>query len=315
MGYKLAGMDVVGANDIDPKMKNHYVRNHKPKYFFLSSIKDLVGADLPQEILDIDILDGSPPCSSFSMSGLREKAWGKKKHFREGQKTQVLDDLFFDFLDLAERINPKVIIAENVKGMLAGKAKGYLRLIVKRLAGMGYAAQIFLCNSAGFGVPQLRERVFVIASRKDLGLPKLSIVPPKPPSQWVSSGEAFSGLEYFHNDPPRPLSEVRGLAWRKTAPGKTLAGHFKASRGNESFFNHAKLHKDLPCRTICAAGRGVMYHYDEPRNLVVDEMIVLGSFPSDYNFDSPSIGCYMIGMSVPPKMTEGIASQIVDQWF
>jgi DNA (cytosine-5)-methyltransferase 1 len=51
-----------------------------------------------KELFDIDILDGSPPCSSFSMSGSREKAWGKNKKFREGQANQVLDDLFFHFI-------------------------------------------------------------------------------------------------------------------------------------------------------------------------------------------------------------------------
>jgi DNA (cytosine-5)-methyltransferase 1 len=48
----------------------------------------------------LDILDGSPPCSSFSMAGNREKDWGKEKKFREGQAEQVLDNLFFDFIDL-----------------------------------------------------------------------------------------------------------------------------------------------------------------------------------------------------------------------
>ena len=64
MGYKLAGYDVVAANDIDPQMAKVYKANHNPKQFFLCGIKELLERnDLPQ----VDVLDGSPPCSVFSM--------------------------------------------------------------------------------------------------------------------------------------------------------------------------------------------------------------------------------------------------------
>lgn len=67
-------------------------------------------------------MDGSPPCSTFSLSGNREKDWGKEKVFREGQTAQVLDTLFFDFIALAKALQPKVVIAENVKVLLMGNA-------------------------------------------------------------------------------------------------------------------------------------------------------------------------------------------------
>lgn len=69
MGYKLTGCEVIGANDIDPEMAYHYKLNHNPKYYFLCPIKDLLKIELPSELFGIDILDGSPPCSSFSMAG------------------------------------------------------------------------------------------------------------------------------------------------------------------------------------------------------------------------------------------------------
>jgi DNA (cytosine-5)-methyltransferase 1 len=162
MGYKLAGYDVIGSNDIDPQLAEVYKVNHHPKYQYICPIKDLATIDLPKELFDLDILDGSPPCSTFSTAGLREKAWGKDKHFREGQTTQILDDLFFDFLDVAELLQPKVIVAENVSGMLKGNAKGYLLLIFDRLKTMGYTPQIFLLDASTMGVPQRRQRVFII---------------------------------------------------------------------------------------------------------------------------------------------------------
>ena len=124
MGYKLAGFDVIGCNEIDPKMNKVYIENHKPKFNFLEGIQTFkLRDDLPEELYDLDILDGSPPCSSFSMAGNREKDWGKEKKFKEGQAEQVLDTLFFDFIDLAEKLKPKVVIAENVKGITQGEAK------------------------------------------------------------------------------------------------------------------------------------------------------------------------------------------------
>ncbi|MEE0059360.1 MAG: DNA cytosine methyltransferase, partial [Acutalibacteraceae bacterium] len=117
MGYKLAGYDVVAANDIDPQMRDIYLTNHHPKEFYLCPIKDLLNRDgLPE----VDVLDGSPPCSTFSMAGMREKAWGVEKKFREGQAKQELDKLFFDYLDLVEKMKPKIAIAENVEGIIKG---------------------------------------------------------------------------------------------------------------------------------------------------------------------------------------------------
>ena len=104
---------------IDKKMIEVYKLNHNPKYSFHESITTFAKRkDLPKELYELDILDGSPPCSSFSMAGNREKDWGKEKIFREGQAEQVLDTLFFDFIDLAKELQPKVVVAENVKGLL-----------------------------------------------------------------------------------------------------------------------------------------------------------------------------------------------------
>ncbi len=169
MGYKLAGFDVLGCNEIDPKMMGAYIANHNPKYSFLEPIQTFKERnDLPQELYELDILDGSPPCSSFSMAGNREKDWGKEKKFREGQAKQILDTLFFDFIDLAKKLQPKIVIAENVKGLLFGSAKSYVKRIYESFDLAGYYVQHFLLDASKMGVPQRRERVFFIALRKDL---------------------------------------------------------------------------------------------------------------------------------------------------
>jgi DNA (cytosine-5)-methyltransferase 1 len=94
MGYKLAGFNHLGGVEIDSKVAAVYQANHEPKYLFNEDIRLFVKRnDIPEELYNLDILDGSPPCSSFSMAGSREKAWGKEKQFREGQAMQTLDDL------------------------------------------------------------------------------------------------------------------------------------------------------------------------------------------------------------------------------
>ena len=171
MGYKLAGFDVLGGVEIDPDMMAIYRTNHHPKHSFLMGVEQfnkLPREKIPDELFKLDILDGSPPCSSFSMAGSREKAWGEKKRFREGQAEQILDDLFFHFIETARILQPKIVIAENVKGLVIGKAKGYVKQIFQMFNLAGYETQLFLLNAAAMGVPQRRERTFFIARRKGL---------------------------------------------------------------------------------------------------------------------------------------------------
>ena len=91
--------------------------------------------------------------------------WGKEKVFREGQELQVLDTLFFDFIDLAKELQPKVVVAENVKGLLLGAAKEYVIKIYDAFDKAGYYCQHFLLDASKMGVPQRRERVFFICFR------------------------------------------------------------------------------------------------------------------------------------------------------
>lgn len=105
MGYKLAGYHHLGGVEIDPKIAAVYRANHKPEHFYLEDIRLFnERADLPACLYDLDLLDGSPPCSSFSMAGNREKDWGKKKQFAEGQAHQRLDDLVFEYVRTIEKL-------------------------------------------------------------------------------------------------------------------------------------------------------------------------------------------------------------------
>lgn len=310
MGYKRAGYKVVAACDIDPEMAYHYKLNINPPLFYLCPVKDLVSMDLPDHLYDLDILDGSPPCSSFSMAGSREKTWGKQKHFREGQSKQVLDDLFFDFLDLVEKLKPKAVIAENVKGMILGKAKGYCRLVMKRFKEIGYNAQLFLLNSANCGVAQKRERVFFCALRNDLKYKKLEL---NPSINWVTAGEAVFDLKNEHQKPETKPGPIDLKWWHLTKPGERYLEPFARITGKQKLWSNRKFKENAPAYTITATEG--FTHWSECRRFSFLEIKRFGSFPDDYKAKTPQIGKYMVGMSVPPMMTEFVARNVAEQWL
>ena len=313
MGYKLAGCDVVAANDIDPEMAWHYRKNVSPPHYFLCPIRSLLDMELPKEVYELDILDGSPPCSTFSMAGSREKAWGKKKHFREGQAEQVLSDLFFDYLDVVERLRPKVAIAENVKGMIVGNAKGYTKLVMQRFKEIGYVPQLFLINAADCGVPQRRERVFFCAIRSDLARRSLSL---SPKARWITASEATADIQELTESERRANAPAASDLkwWKATKRGHSYSDAVSRREGRQSLFQHVRLNGNEPAPTL-SANHTLFTHWDECRRLTYREWKRLGSFPDDYEAKDEKIGKYMVGMSVPPLMTKTVADAVVDQWL
>lgn len=312
MGYKLAGYSMIGANDIDPEMRWHYEKNLHPELYIEGPIKDLITNDVPEALFNLDIFDGSPPCSSFSMAGSREKAWGREKHFREGQAVQILDDLFFDYLNVVERLQPKVAIAENVKGMLAGNARGYVQEILKRFKQIGYRPQLFLVNSADCGVPQRRERVFFVAVRNDINVPKLEFAPRQ---KWVSAGEACSDIQNLTPEEIKSnaATNLDARYWHLTAKGRRYMDTAVELEGRASYWNAYRIDEKVPAPTVTSGD--TLRHWDEFRHLTFREVKRLGSFPDDYHAKTEAIGKYMVGMSVPPRMMEAVARAVAEQWF
>ena len=91
MGYKLAGCEVVGDLEIDPRMNEVYVKNHHPKHNFLMDIREfnkIPNDQLPADLFDLDILDGSPPCTTFSMAGDREDSGERRRNSGRGRKSR-----------------------------------------------------------------------------------------------------------------------------------------------------------------------------------------------------------------------------------
>lgn len=307
MGYKLAGCEVVGCNEIDKRMNDVYVANHNPKYNYLEDIRDFnKRIDLSQELFELDILDGSPPCSTFSMAGQREEAWGKEKKFREGQKMQTLDDLLFVFIDTVAKLKPKVAIMENVEGLMLGNAWSYVQEIYKRFNAIGYQVKHWLLKGETMGVPQTRHRVFFVATKLDFDLSR------------VNMGFDYEPVLFKHVKSPNgyPLNP-------KSKTLRTLLDNIKFGDtdlslpcmrifGKRSFFNNNIVYDDKVCNTISA--KNVLFRYDTREYLSSSDIINIQTFPQDYKFiqNTHSNVNYICGMSVPPIMIKRLMIRLIE---
>lgn len=308
MGYKLAGFNVIGNCEIDHAMNKLYVANHHPKYNYNMDVREFGAIDndkLPEELLHLDVLDGSPPCSLFSSAGIREEGWGKEKRFREGQKLQRLDDLFFWFIDIAKKLQPRAVIAENVKGLTAGNAKGYVNEIFKAFREAGYQPQMFLLNGATMGVPQRRERVFFVAQRNDLHRPKLTM-------SFHEKPILFGQVRTEHGVPLKEGSKIKMLLDSRKPTDRKLADINQRLSGKYTLFTYYIWSDDQVCGTI--ANGTSYFRMVDGEGMSKQDFINVQTFPQDYDFVDQSVQ-YVCGMSVPPLMMARVAHEVDRQWL
>ena len=302
MGYKLAGYDCLGGVELDPNIAAAYLANLHPQLFFTQDIREFNNrTDLPEVLYNLDVLDGSPPCSTFSMAGSREKAWGKRKQFAEGQKLQRLDDLVFVFCDTIKKLQPKVCVLENVAGLVRGNGKVYAKEIISRMTAAGYRVQLFCLNAATMGVPQRRERVFFIGLRSDYAFPKLVLDFNERPITFREATE-----KYWENEGGAPLCPVCRAEWERLKIGETSSKYFQLRKCSPD--------EVWPTVTTSDGGGGASAaHFIAPRKMNPQEMCNVSTFPQDYQHNK-NLG-FLCGMSVPPIMTAQISYQIWEQWL
>ena len=307
MGYKLCGCEVLGCNEIDPRMNKVYVANHNPKYNYLEDIRDFnKREDLPKELYNLDILDGSPPCSTFSMAGQREDAWGVEKKFREGQKSQTLDDLLFVFIDTVAKLQPKVAIMENVEGLMLGNAWKYVQDIYKKFHEIGYKVKHWLLKGETMGVPQTRHRVFFVATKLDFDLDKVDMYFNYEP---VTYGE-------IKQDEGRPISKDTQTYKYLTAYGThkdlRLCDIFERIGEKARCFGTKIAWEENVLQTITAKLDYI--RGEEKTTISLKDIIHAQTFPEDYKFDEYNWGsvAYFCGMSVPPIMIKRLVTRLIE---
>ncbi len=336
MGHKLQGHNVIANVEIDPKQNSLYKENFNPKYSYEQDIREVLqlakDKKLPEELYNLNFFDGSPPCTSFSTAGLREKSWGQEKKFKEGQVCQTLDDLFFITLDLIDELKPEIFCLENVRGIVSGNAlTEYTHKILKQARDQGYHCQWVMINSIKCGVPQSRERVFFIGLRKDLHtLGQLStiidhlkkkiadrddVIKKKNSNLFYGAVAkeaerltlgSLSTISNNHRDITGTV--VRKLYFEAKPNERTLKEASVRLYGKVNFFGNKIIDYNRVHSTMTA--KEMTYRRDTPTLISHLEIALISSFPFDYNFGKQN-PAYVCGMSVPPLMSQEVTKTIM----
>lgn len=335
-GYRLAGGNILLINEFVEEAIASYKKNYPDTPVLVDDIKKYAGKDFLDKVKlkegELDILDGSPPCSAFSVAGKREKGWDKTKTYSDGKSVENIEDLFLDFIRVAKDIKPKVIVAENVKGITFGEATKKLNEFVKAFENIGYYVTYKVLNAADFGVPQARERTIFICVREDvadaIGLSWINLIGifPNEFGYQISMEDA---IESIKNDEAE-VKELRDfyegsfqkkfldpIPFRPKRHMKPSDPEFREWNPKASCFNMIRPCPTMPSPTLTQQGqkKGLsgVFHYAENRKLTIKELRRLMSLPEDYEltgtFDQQA---ERIGRMVAPKMMAEVAKSIYE---
>ena len=313
LGYKLAGFNVLLSNEFVDAAWKCYEANFPNTICLHDDIRKLTGEQVLKAIGkkkgELHLMDGSPPCASFSTAGKREAGWGEVRQYSDVK--QRVDDLLFEHARMIGEIEPEVFVIENVKGLVMGKAKDVYDEVKSTLISKGYKVKTALLNAKYFNVPQNRPRIIFIGVREDLNVEPSHPKPQTPPKaikevlhDVVNTPQEIEDAKY-----PEHYSVMKYLKQMK--PGESGSDYNEKG----SYFGLIRLHWDKPANTImqsdakhisCSA-----IHPDEHRKLTIPELKRVSTFPDDFQL----LGDYKqnwerIGRAVPPNMMKAIAEHI-----
>lgn len=323
-GFSDAGFDVVGFVEIDPAARASFKSNFATSSCMAHSIEEFAIRVQRESIDGIDVLIGGPPCQGFSLAGKRDPMDPR--------------NTLFEFLVAAsKKIRPKIIVMENVRLLLTMKnPEGQLviDLIREQFASIGYLVDVWVTNAADYGVPQSRERIFLVANRADVAQPIRPSITHGPIASslfdavqpWQTFRNATSDLEPLESG---ETSVSDGLHWavahpehvlkwlRETPEGESAHNNLDPKLRPPSGYNttYKRLRWDEPSSTIgttfgmISGSRNV--HPFLTRSLTIREAARCQTFPDDFRFEGTwSDIRTMIGNAVPPLLAKTVAGSI-----
>ncbi len=287
--YSRLNTDVVHASDFDPRVAAIYNMNFRHKANVLD-INNLKARDIPK----VDLVLGGFPCQSFSVVAQNPKRLGYKDS--KGR-------LFFEMKRILEEKKPMAFVAENVKGLLSANKGQAFPLIIDEFEKAGYHIKFCLLNAAHFGVPQKRERVFIVGFRSKAQFEKFEF--PKP----------------ITKDTPIPL----GIFLEKEVEEKFFFSQ-KAVDGMRNTKNSTRMNKgriqsiDGPCNTLGAHLAKASLNSTDPvlkigrkyRMFTPREVSRIQSFPDEFQLAIPKSHNYIaLGNAVPPVLMWHVAKSVL----
>lgn len=300
LGFSQAGYNILWANDFDERACQTYARNIGDHVVW----EDITKVNL-KKIPDVDIIIGGFPCQDFSM------IWK-----RGGIETDR-GNLYRYFVETVRHKKPKVFVAENVKGLLTANDGKAVEQIARDFAEIGYIVDVDLYNFANYGVPQLRERIFLVGVRADIDWDFTKPKATHDSESYITSGQALSGVKSVKlNQERQNIADKTRKMLELIPEGGNFSDIPKTSplyvKGMISHV-YRKLDRKKPSTTIIAGGGGGTwgYHYEEPRPLTNRERARLFGYPDDFFFvGSISEVRKQIGNSVPPPAAKILADHL-----
>ena len=313
-GLELAGFEHAGLLELNHQACESLRANFNPKLVHEADVKNI---DF-REYESVDLVSGGPPCQPFSLGGLA-KAYDDQR------------DMFPQAGRAISEIKPKAFLFENVKGLLREKFAPYFRYIIMRLSypdchqkkaegwqehaarlqqivkggrytGLRYRVHYKLLNAADYGVPQIRERVFIVGIREDITTPWTW------PLQLCSNKKDRKTIAETLRDVPDPRQKDNPYDDHTYVPGARI------------YPGHTGSDINLPSKTIKAGGHGVpggenMLRFPDGsvRYMTVYEAKLIQTFPEDFRITGPwGEALRQIGNAVPVKLAETVGRQLFE---
>lgn len=285
LGFKLAGHEIVWANDLYGDAVETYKKN-LGDHIVCDDIFNIKADDVP----DCDIIIGGFPCQGFSVANT-------KRH--EDDERNVL---YKQLIRIIKAKQPKFFLAENVKGITnIGKGKVF-EMILKDFEALGYVVKYKILNAADYGVAQTRLRVIIVGVRKDVDF---EYVYPEP----THSKNGENGLPKW-----RSVGELMATIPDPDKPNNLKNHEYSKYKLNfNGYLGHRPLDPEKPAPTVTARGDNkggvvILPHPTAERRMSCRELAAVQSFPLDYEFCGNRSSVYrQIGNAVPPLLGKAVA--------
>ena len=298
-----------------------------------------------------DRLDGSPPCPPFSMSGTKQKGWNKEKT-AYGMKQKNIEDLTWEQIRIVGDLKPKVVVCENVKGLTMDYARDHLNKMVKDFESHGYHTVWRVLKGHEHGVPQKRERVFIVSVREDvlddIGLPFMcldSSIFPDPKEERYNIKDAIYDIQKSNENMSQAyelrmaMEKSAKYKWMKRLPknpdrvvsvgddvvtpffDKWIAHRKKQGKilpeRKNSFYQSRRVPWNQPSHTLSEQGLqtslGVHLHPEEDRVYTTIEASRIMTLPEDYKMTGKlNENLARIGLMVAPLQMHYLSKQIYE---
>ena len=330
LGFVRAGFKILASFDRKAIVARNLNINFQDVPHFKTDVESMMIEDL-RDILGSrspDVIFGGSPCQGFSI-------FGKRRFVRTKGHDPAADPrnkLTLHFIELAARLSPKVILLENVKGLLTTPCRkgSYIDMIVRKLQRSGYQVDFRVLNCADYGVPQLRQRLVLIGTK-----PRVKFEWPEPkffaePKSWqkghATVGDVISdltdpathNLEFSHvpmNHGELLVERYKLIPEGGKLPDDKLPARLRVGYRSENIKNYSHVYRRLsrgtPASTMVPGHNAFPIHPTLPRALTVREAARIQTFPDSMRFvGTRQQQCMLVGNAVPPLLAEVLAQAI-----